>query len=244
MVAMRFDIITIFPNLFENFSKEALISRAIKKKIINVKAHNLREWTTDKHQTVDDRPYGGGAGMVLKIEPIHKSVQFLKSKVKSQNSKLRKTFTQKDARRLSKYDQLIFICGRYEGVDERVAKYVADEEVSIGDYVLFGGEVPAMVMIEAILRLIPGAIGKQGSLDEESFNDAGKMGKEQLSKFIEYPHYTRPEIFEIKSKVKGPAHAKASVGRQRSKVLKVPKVLLSGDHKKIEEWRRKNSRGK
>src|SRR3990167_2603648 len=152
---MKIDIITIFPNLFDGFLSESLLARAQKKKLIKINTHNLRKWTDDKHQTVDGRPYGGGAGMVLKIEPIYKAVQSLISNSKFLISKKRrktrvvllsakgKTFTQNDARRLSKYDQIIFICGRYEGVDERVAKHVADEEISIGNYVLFGGEVPA-----------------------------------------------------------------------------------------------------
>src|SRR3989338_7888667 len=162
---MKIDIITIFPNIFNSFLKESLLARAQKKKLIKINLHNLRKWTGDKHQTVDGRPYGGGAGMVLKIEPIAKAVQSLISNSKFLISKKRqktrvvllsakgKTFTQKDARRLAKYGQLILICGRYEGVDERVAKHVADEEISIGNYVLFGGEVPAMVIIEAVSRL-------------------------------------------------------------------------------------------
>lgn len=220
---MKFDIITIFPDLFKGFISESLLARAQKKKLITIKTHDLRKWTDDKHKTVDGRPYGGGAGMVLKIEPIWKVVQSLKSKVKSKKSKVRtvllsakgKTFTQKDAQRLSKYNQIIFICGRYEGVDERVAKYVADEEVSIGNYVLFGGEVPAMVIIEAVSRLIPGVVAKEESVKNESFTKNTPK---------EHPHYTRPEVFIL-----------------NGKKLRVPPVLLSGDHKKIEEWRKKYS---
>ena len=219
---VKFDIITIFPNLFYGFLNESLLARAQKKKLLTIKTHNLRRWTNDKHKTVDDRPYGGGVGMVLKIEPICKAVQSLKPA----NSKFRsrivllsakgKTFTQKDARRLSKYDQIIFICGRYEGVDERVAKYVADEEISVGNYVLFGGEVASMVVIEAVSRLIPGVVQKEESIKNESFSD--KEAKEK-----EHPQYTRPEVFVL--------------GKKK---LKVPSVLLSGNHKKIEEWRKKN----
>jgi tRNA (guanine37-N1)-methyltransferase len=215
---MKFDIITIFPKIFDGFLAESLLARAIKKGLVKVRVHNLRDWATDKHQTVDDKPFGGGPGMVLKIEPIYKAVQSLKSKFKNQNSQLKrrvilfsprgKMFTQADVKRLAKYNQLILICGRYEGIDERVAKYIADEVVSIGDYVLSGGEVPAMVIIEAISRLIPGVIGK----------------KESAEKF-DHPQYTRPEVFEIK---KG----------DKSKRLPVPKVLLSGNHQKIAEWRK------
>ena len=228
-VFMKIDIITIFPNLFTGFLDESLLARAQAKKLLSIKIHNLRKWTTDKHKTVDDRPYGGGAGMVLKIEPIFRAVQSLKPanlKFKILNLKFRsrvvllsakgKTFTQKDARRLSKYDQVVFICGRYEGVDERVAKYVADEEISIGNYVLFGGEVPAMVIVEAVSRLISGVVAKEESVKNESFT-------KNITK--EYPHYTRPDIFIL-----------------NGKKLKVPPVLLSGDHKKIEEWRKKQSK--
>ncbi|MBI4158257.1 MAG: tRNA (guanosine(37)-N1)-methyltransferase TrmD [Candidatus Yanofskybacteria bacterium] len=233
---MKFDIITIFPNLFTNFFNESLLARAQKKGLIKIKTHNLRKWTKDKHKTVDDRPYGGGAGMVLKIEPVYDAVQSLKpsnSKLKTLNSKQKtrtillsakgKTFTQKDARRLAKYDQIILICGRYEGVDERVAKHVADEEISIGDYVLFGGEVASMVIIEAVSRLISGVVAKEESVKNESFSD-----KEAKTK--EYPQYTRPEAIKLKVK------------SGKLKVLRTPEVLLSGDHKKIEEWRRKHSK--
>jgi tRNA (guanine37-N1)-methyltransferase len=219
---MRFDVITIFPNIFKSFLTESLLGRAQKRELIKVGVHNLRDWTTDKHLTVDDKPFGGGPGMVLKIEPIYKAVQYLKSKFKNRNSKLRrrvilfsprgKTFTQADAKRLAKYDQLILICGRYEGVDERVAEYVADEVISIGNYVLSGGEVPAMAIIEAISRLTPGVIGK----------------KESAEKF-DHPQYTRPEVFEIKE-------------GKKIKKLAVPKVLLSGNHQKIAEWRKSHTR--
>jgi len=226
---MKIDIITIFPNLFDGFLSESLLARAQKKKLIKINTHNLRKWTDDKHQTVDGRPYGGGAGMILKIEPIFKAVQSLKSanhKSQKTNHKQKnrvillsakgKTFIQKDAGRLAKYDQIIFICGRYEGVDERVAKCVADEEISIGNYVLFGGEIPAMVIMEAVSRLLPGIVAKEESIKNESFTKG-------IIK--EHPHYTRPEVFVL-----------------NGKKLKVPPVLLSGNHKKIEEWRAKNSK--
>ncbi len=232
---MRFDIITIFPNLFESFKNEALIARAQKKNIISINIHNLRDWTMDNHKTVDDRPYGGGAGMVLMVEPIKKAVAFLKSKFKNQNLKLKtrvvvfspkgKKFDQVLARKYSKLNQLIMICGRYEGIDERVAKYIADDEISIGDYVLFGGEVPAMVVMETVSRLLPGAVGKQTSIEDESFKETKGMVKKQITKFLEYPHYTRPEVLVI-----------------NGKKAKVPEVLLSGNHKKIETWRDKHSK--
>lgn len=225
---MQFDILTIFPELFENFKDTALIARAQKKKLISIRSHDLRAWTYDHHRSIDDRPYGGGAGMVMMVEPIMNGVQKIKKQKKTRVLLLSakgKTFTQKDATRYARrYEQLVLICGRYEGVDERVAKHIADEEVSIGDYVLFGGEVPAMVIMEAVTRLIPGAIGKESSLIDESFNTVRGIEKEQIQGLLEYPHYTRPEVIEIN-------------GKKR----RVPKVLLSGNHKKIEEWRRAQS---
>ncbi|OGN03627.1 MAG: tRNA (guanosine(37)-N1)-methyltransferase TrmD [Candidatus Yanofskybacteria bacterium RIFCSPLOWO2_12_FULL_44_13b] len=226
---MKFDIVTIFPNFFDSFKGEALIARALKKKIISITAHNLRSYSNDKRGTVDDRPYGGGAGMVLMFEPIYKAVIKIKkrnvsSRIIAFNPKGKK-FNENMAQRLSKYDQLIFICGRYEGIDERVMREIANEEISIGDYVLFGGEVPAMVVMESVTRLIPGAIAKQESVENESFRDVKGIGKEQLTKYIEYPHYTRPEVISVDKKK-----------------LRVPKVLLSGNHKKIDEWRNKHSK--
>lgn len=229
---MKFDIVTIFPDLFSGFLIESLLARAQKKKLLTVKVHDLRKWTTDNHKTVDDRPYGGGAGMVLKVEPIFRAVKSLKFKIKSKRSRIillsakGKTFTQKDARRLAKYDHLIFICGRYEGVDERVAEHIADEEISIGNFILFGGEVASMVIIESVSRLVPGVVQKEESIENESFSD-----KEAKTK--EYSQYTRPEIFEIKEEF---------LDGFRTKKLRVPKVLLSGDHKKIQEWRKKQER--
>ncbi|OGZ64722.1 MAG: tRNA (guanosine(37)-N1)-methyltransferase TrmD [Candidatus Staskawiczbacteria bacterium RIFCSPLOWO2_01_FULL_40_39] len=223
---IKFDIITIFPKIFDSYVKESLISRAQKKKLIKINIHNLRKWTTDNHQTVDDRPFGGGLGMVIKIEPVYKAVQSLKLKFKNQNAKRTKVilftprgkkFTQKIVTQLAKLDQIIFICGRYEGVDERVAEKIADMELSIGDYDLMGGELPAMVAIETISRLIPGVLGKEQLLKERITKSGG---------FIEYAQYTRPEVF---SPVK-------------NKKWKVPPVLLSGDHKKIEAWKTKHSK--
>lgn len=222
---IKFDIITIFPEIFGSYIKESLIARACKKKLIKIDIHNLRDWTDDKHKTVDDRPFGGGFGMVLKIEPIYKAVEEIK-RIKRLNPKKRKIilftprgkkFNQKIAYSLSQLNQLILICGRYEGVDERVAKNIADIELSIGDYVLMGGELPAMVVIETIARLIPGVIGKKELLKERSVKGGG---------FVEYPQYTRPEVFSPKKEIN----------------WRTPKVLLSGNHKKIEDWRGK--RGK
>ena len=235
---MQFDIITIFPKIFESYFSESIIKRAQEKKIVKINIHNLRDYTTDKHKTVDDTPYGGGAGMVLKVEPIYFAMQKVKSqksKVKNTNKKQKiillsakgKKFNQKMARKFSKLDQIVLICGRYEGVDERVAKYIADEEISIGDYVLTGGELPAMIIVDVVARLVPGVIAED-SLKEESFSIRKERVKSdfkilpQGTKFKisrEYPQYTRPAVF---------------------KGWRVPKVLLSGNHKKIEEWRNKH----
>lgn len=231
---MKFNIITIFPDFFESFKQEALIARAQAKKLIYINTHNLREYADDERGTIDGRPYGGGAGMVLLFEPIRKAISGLQlsiSKKKKWKSKIivfnpkGKKFDQAMARKWSKLDQVIMVCGRYEGIDERVMTELADEEISIGDYVLFGGEVPAMVVMEAVTRLIPGAIAKQSSVENESFKEAKGLGKKQLTQFIEYPHFTRPEVITL--------------GKKK---LKVPKVLLSGNHKDIDEWRKKNSR--
>ena len=223
---MRFDIITIFPNIFDSYFNESIIKRAQKRKLIKINIHNLRDFTKDKHKTVDDKPYGGGFGMVLMVEPIYKAVKKIKSKIlKSKKSKIillsakGKKFNQKMAQKFSKLDQIIIISGRYEGVDERVAKYVADEEISIGDYILTGGEIPAMILVDTIARLIPGTIA-DGSLEEESFtkNDSPRFAGE-AGKYKEYPHYTRPEKIKID-------------GKERH----TPKILLSGNHKKIKDW--------
>lgn len=226
---MRFDIISIFPESFASYFNASILKRAQEKKLIEIHAHNLRDFTSNKHKTVDDTPYGGGAGMVLKVEPIWQCLQFLISKTKNKKSppkadqplaeKMRiilfsakgKKFTQADARRLAKYERLILICGRYEGVDERVAEHFADEELSIGDYVLTGGEIPAMVVVDAVTRLIPGSLGNIESAKTESHSKKG---------IVEYPQYTKPEEF---------------------RGMKVPDILLSGNHKEIEKWRKEQS---
>ncbi len=240
---MRINFLTIFPEIFNSYLNESILKRAQTKKLVSFNIVNIRDFTTDKHHKVDDLPYGGGAGMVMKVEPIYRALKSLaviaRSPRRGNPTKNRtillsakgKIFTQKDAMRLSKYNSLTFICGHYEGVDERVKKFV-DEEISIGEYVLTGGELPAMVMADAVTRLIPGVI-KAESLLEESFqilplNKGELEGVEKGETLKEYPQYTRPEIFEYTEKGK-------------KKILKVPSVLLSGDHKKIKEWREAHS---
>lgn len=215
---MKFDILTIFPDIIHNYCEQSILGRAEKAGHIKVAAHNFRDCSADKHHRVDDTPYGGGAGMVLRVEPIYnclKSLGLVKDskRTKILNPKYKilvldpagKKFDQRMAEKFSKLDRLVLICGRYEGFDERIYKF-ADEKISVGDYVLSGGELPALVITEAVARLLPGVLGNEESLKEETY----------ITK--EYPQYTRPDNF---------------MG------LKVPKVLLSGDHKKIAEWRKK-----
>lgn len=211
---MNFTIITIFPDIFDSYFNKGMIKRAQEKKVIKISTSDLRRFADpkDAHKSVDDTPYGGGAGMVLKIEPIYKALKAIKRKKKSRVilfSAKGKTLTQKDLQRLKKYDQLIMICGRYEGVDNRVAEHLIDEEISIGNYVLTGGEIPAMVVVDGITRLLPGVLGNKVSFEDESFSKDNEL---------EYPQYTKPEKF---------------------KTWKVPEVLLSGHHGKINDWREK-----
>ena len=211
---MKFEILTIFPKIFDSYFSESIIKRAQNKKKVKINAHDIRNFATDKHRMVDDRPYGGGPGMVLKVEPIYKCIKSIKKKKKSRIILLTpkgKTFNQRKAQQLTKYNQLILICGHYEGFDERIRQFV-DEEISIGNYVLTGGEIPAMVIVDTISRLIPDVLGDKNSPKDETFSKS--------EKYIEYPHYTRPENF---------------------KGQKVPKILLSGNHKKITAWREKHS---
>ncbi|MFA6603849.1 MAG: tRNA (guanosine(37)-N1)-methyltransferase TrmD [Patescibacteria group bacterium] len=230
---MRFDLLTIFPSMFESYFSESIIKRAVERGLLDIRAHDLRQWSEDKHRKVDDRPFGGGPGMVMAVGPFFKALRALRvgksgrdGDTKKRN-KMRvvllsakgKKFTHKEAVRLAKYKQLILLCGRYEGVDERVASELADEEISIGDYVLTGGELPAMVVVDAVARQVPGVLGKAESLVQESHAEEG---------VTEYPQYTRPEIFSPKKGVN----------------WKVPKILLSGDHKKIAAWRTAKSRAK
>lgn len=208
---MRFHILTIFPEIFRGnaYFEHSILKRAREKKKIAIEAYDIRDWSDARHRKVDDTPYGGGPGMVLMVEPIYEAMRAIKKKHRKAHvvlfSTRGKKFDGADAERLAKYKDIVFICGRYEGVDERVAKHVADEEISIGDFVLAGGELPAMVAIEAIARFVPGVLGKRESLESVKGS---------------YPAYTKPEIF-----------------RTGKKSWRVPPVLLSGDHKKIAEWR-------
>ena len=212
---MTFHIITIFPDIFISYFNESIIKRAKESGSIDIKIHNLRDFTEDRHKTVDDTPYGGGPGMVLKVEPIFKCVEKIKKDeiLKDETVKVFLTsakgeeFSQKVATEVTKIDNLIIICGRYEGVDERIAQNVADKEISIGKYILTGGELPAMVIIDSVSRLLPGVLGNKDSLVSESHNE---------DDLFDYPVYTKPDKFND---------------------WEVPKVLLSGNHKEIDAWR-------
>ena len=222
---MRFDIITIFPQVFDSYFQESIIKRGREKGLLEICIHNLRDYTSDKHLTVDDRPYGGGPGMVLMVEPIYQAVKSIKSSL-GKKEKFKtillsfrgRYFNQKIANQFSHLDRIILICGHYEGVDERVAKYIADDEISVGDYILTGGELPAMIIVDSVSRLIPGVLGNINSIEEKRFSEEKNI--------ISYPVYTKPEIFSPKKGVQ----------------WRVPKELLSGNHQKIEEWRKKHSR--
>lgn len=227
---LTFHIITIFPEVFTEYFNTSIIKRAQQKKLVKINVHNLRDFTKDKHKTVDDKPYGGGPGMILKAEPIYKVIKYIKKIKRLSNKKGKiillspagKQFDQKMAKSLSKLNQLVLICGRYEGVDARVENFV-DEKISVGPYVLSGGELPAMTMVEAITRLVPGVIRPE-SLEEESFNLPVTSNQLPVTS-AEYRQYTRPEVLTIREK------------NGKIKTLKVPKILLSGNHQAIKKWR-------
>lgn len=211
---MKIDVLTLFPKMFASVLGESMLKRAQKKRALQVKIHDLRNWTFDNHRTADDKPFGGGPGMVMKVEPVYLALKELGA-LKEKRAKVilltpqGRRLDQASAREISKEKELILICGHYEGVDERIRDFV-DDEISIGDYILTCGEIPALVLIDAVVRLIPGVLGSEDSLESESFENS----------LLEYPHYTRPAEFEG---------------------MKVPEVLLSGDHKRIEEWRRQEA---
>ena len=209
MTNFNFDVITLFPKAFELINNLGVITRALEKNLINVNVHDLREYGEGNYRQVDDKPYGGGSGMVLKPEPIYKAYNSIEKLPNSKTLLMTpqgKVLKQQDFLRWSSLDQLVIICGQYEGFDERV-RCLADEEVSIGDYVLSGGEIPAITIINGLTRLLPGTLGDPGSLIDESHN----------SSLLEYPHYTRPLVF---------------------KDMRVPDILVSGNHKEIKLWRK------
>lgn len=216
---LKIDVVTIFPDMFDNIIEFGVLKEAFKKNICQLNIYNLRDFSNYKHGRVDDRPYGGGPGMVLMPEPIDNAITFIKKKNKIKKKEKQKTIllsprgeklNQNKLKYLSNLENIILICGRYEGVDERVIDSLIDFEISIGDYVLTGGEIPAMVIIDGAIRLLPGVVGKEESLKSESFEDD----------LLDYPQYTRPPVF---------------------KGMDVPKILLSGNHKDIQKWRKEKS---
>jgi tRNA (guanine37-N1)-methyltransferase len=212
LTIMKFIILTLFPSAFESYFSISLIKRALSKKIIKIEIHNLRDWGHGPHKVVDLPPYGGGAGMVFRVDILAKALKSLRLKKGKKGQEIilmtpqGRPFVQTVAQKLSKYKTVVLICGRYEGFDERIRDLV-DIEISMGDFVLTGGEIPAMAVLDAVARLVPGVVGKSESLVQESFSEA----------MLEYPQYTRPEVFNGK---------------------RVPKVLLSGNHAKIAQWRK------
>ena len=217
---MRIDILTLFPQMFQGPFSVGIFQRAIDRKLVQVNIHNIRDYTHDKHHTVDDYAYGGGAGMVLKPEPIFEAVESIKSDIclKAGGNELPiilltpqgRLLGQQIVQELSRYSHLILICGRYEGVDERVREHLVTDEISIGDYVLGGGELAAMVIVDAVVRLLPGVLGSEASPLDDSYTNG----------LLEYPQYTRPDVYRGWS---------------------VPEVLLSGDHAQIAKWRREQA---
>ncbi len=216
---MIFRILTIFPDFFQGPLQNGIVAKAAESGLIQIHIHDLRNWTHDRHRTVDDRPFGGGEGMLLKPAPIFDAVESIWPERKPTQRVLLlsaqgQRFTQETARRLTQYDELLLICGRYEGVDERVAEHLADEELSIGDFVLSGGELGAALVLDAVARLLPGVLGNEDSAIQESFTEPG---------LLDCPQYTRPADF---------------------RGWKVPEVLLGGNHEEIRNWRRQAARDK
>lgn len=215
MVRMHFDVLTLFPEMFTGFLSSSIVKKAHEKGIVSTSLVNFREFSTDKHRTVDDTPYGGGGGMVLKPEPLFRAVEHLLQDEPEHTPIILMTpqgdrFSQKKAEALAEHRRLILICGHYEGYDERIRQHLATDEISIGDFVLTGGELPAMVVMDSVIRLLPGVLGNESSAKDDSFSTG----------LLEYPQYTRPADF---------------------RGWKVPDVLLSGHHQNIERWRRKEA---
>jgi tRNA (guanine37-N1)-methyltransferase len=241
---MRFDLITIFPEFFYGPLDHGIVGRAKEAGLVQIHVQDLREFTKDRHRTVDDRPFGGGEGMVLKPEPLFEAVEHLLGRgVGDANAKnapepgtaillmsaAGRLFTQETARRYAKLERLIVICGRYEGVDERVAEHLATEEICVGDYVLSGGELPATLVVDAVTRLVPGAVGNEASTQNESFSEPFETGSSSAVQrsplgtrhsLLDFPHYTRPAEF---------------------RGWKVPEVLIGGNHAEVAKWRQQKA---
>lgn len=211
---MRFEVFTLLPDIFPTYLESSIILRARQRGLVSVNIHNIRDYTHDKHHMTDDTPYGGGGGMILKPEPVFEAVESILGPKPTCPIILLtpqgRVFSQDVASKLSCYEQLALICGRYEGIDERIREHLVSDEISIGDYVLTGGELPALILIDAVTRLLPSVLGDPEGAEDDSHSTG----------LLEYPHYTRPEVF---------------------RTWKVPEILLSGDHGKIAQWRREQS---
>jgi tRNA (guanine37-N1)-methyltransferase len=222
---MKFQAISIYPRMFDSYLNEGILKRALDNQIISFAAHDLRDWSTDNYKSIDDTPYGGGAGMLMKIEILYNALKAVKEKNNTDPTKRKivllsasgKTWNQAMAKEYSGLEEVIFICGRFEGVDARIANFI-DEEISIGDYVLTGGELPALIMMDSVTRLIPGALGNNESAVDESHSEVG---------ILEYPQYTKPAVFEAEGQT-----------------YPVPEVLTSGNHGEIAKWRKANQKKK
>ncbi len=222
---MKFQAISIYPNMFNSYLGEGILKRALDNRIIHFTARDLRDWSTDRYKSVDDTPYGGGAGMLMKIEILHAALEEVKEKYNTEPVKRKivllsasgKTWNQQLAKEYSELDEVIFVCGRFEGVDARIAHFI-DEEISIGDYVLTGGELPALIIMDSITRLLPEALGNNESSLDESHSEIG---------VLEYPQYTKPAVFEVKGQK-----------------YQVPEVLTGGNHAEIAKWRKANQKRK
>ena len=212
---MQIDVLTLFPGIFQSPLQESILAKAIHRGLVTISVHNLRDWCRDKHRTADDSSYGGGPGMVMLPGPLFSALELIKSRRKSPRtiylSPQGQVFDQALANRLAKESELIFLCGRYEGIDERVRASLVDEEISIGDFVMNGGEIPALVIIETITRLIPGVVGDEQSIIQDSF----------YSGMLDCPHYSKPVEF---------------------RGMRVPDILMSGNHKNIDKWRKETAR--
>jgi tRNA (guanine37-N1)-methyltransferase len=222
---MKFQAISIYPNMFNSYLSEGILKRALDNRIIHFTARDLRDWSTDRYKSVDDTPYGGGAGMLMKIEILHSALEEVKEKYKTEPAKRKiillsasgKTWNQQMAKEYSNLDEVIFVCGRFEGVDARISHFI-DEEISIGDYVLTGGELPALIIMDSITRLLPEALGNNESSLDESHSEEG---------VLEYPQYTKPAVFEVEGQK-----------------YQVPEVLTNGNHAEIAKWRKVNQKKK
>jgi tRNA (guanine37-N1)-methyltransferase len=234
MASLRFDIVTIFPNMVAAMLQDGILARAIERQVLDVAVHDLRDFTTDRHRVVDDTPFGGGPGMVLKPEPFFRALRQIRAAHGDPGAVVLPTpqgrrFTHDEAIYFRDLRHVVVLCGRYEGIDERVREALATDEISIGDYVLSGGELPALVMLDAVARLVPGVVGDEQSVAEDSFSRG----------LLDFPQYTRPAEIDWDRSANGDGRSAKAVAERERKVLRVPEVLLSGNHAEIRRWRKR-----